>query len=234
MIELNITGLHAIEAALSSPYAKVLHLDCTEQSFNKLQDKALIHKRISIAIKPAHFFDHENKHQGIQAKVMLEVFAHLQELEFLHEAKTLLILDHLQDPQNLGSALRHALAFHVDAVIIPKHKAAPITSVVATASAGCLFKLPIVQVTSFIHTLQEIKKLGFGLIGTSVQKAQKLNSALFWPKSALIIGHEGKGSSQVVMNECDTLVHIPISSECQSLNAAVTAAIICYERAKLL
>jgi tRNA G18 (ribose-2'-O)-methylase SpoU len=217
MIELNITGLHAIEAALSSPYAKVLHLDCTEQSFNKLQDKALIHKRISIAIKPAHFFDHENKHQGIQAKVMLEVFAHLQELEFLLEAKSLLILDDL-----------------IDAVISPKHKAAPITSVVATASAGCLFKLPIVQVTSFIHTLQEIKKLGFGLIGTSVQKAQKLNSALFWPKSALIIGHEGKGSSQVVMNECDTLVHIPISSECQSLNAAVTAAIICYERAKLL
>jgi 23S rRNA (guanosine2251-2'-O)-methyltransferase len=233
MIELTITGLHAVEAALTSPYARVLRIECTQQSYEALEEKNLL-KKIPVHLKQSSFFESAGKHQGIQAFVALNVYSHLQELMNLDQAKTLLILDHLQDPQNLGSAIRHALAFQVDAVIIPKHKAAPITPVVATASVGCLFKIPIIQTNSFIQTLQEIKKLGFGLIGTSVEKAQVLTPQVFWPKSALIIGHEGRGSSTTVCNECDTLVHIPISKACQSLNAAVTAAIICYERAKLL
>jgi 23S rRNA (guanosine2251-2'-O)-methyltransferase len=233
MLELTITGLHSVEAALSSPYAKVLRLDATEHTLEFLRKKELI-KKTPVNIKSPSFFDQSSKHQGVQAVVSMNVFSHLQEIEDLDQAKTLLVLDHLQDPQNLGSALRHALAFHVDAVIIPKHKAAPITTVVASASAGCLFKLPIIQVNSFIQTLQTIKKLGFGLIGTSVEDAQKLNKDVFWPKSAIIIGHEGKGLSPAVRNECDTLVSIPINPACQSLNAAVTAALICYERAKLL
>ena len=236
MLELTITGLHAIEAALQSPYARVHRLEGTERGLEKIQvTLENLKKKPAISIKsPSYFDEKDGKHQGLQAVVSLNIYSDLQELDDWENMKTILVLDHLQDPQNLGSALRHAVAFHVDAVIIPKHKAAPITSVVSSASAGCLFNIPVIQVTSFIHTLQTLKKLGFGLIGTSVQKAQKLDSSVFWPKSALVIGHEGKGSSSTVLQECDTLVHIPISPHCQSLNAAVTAALICYERAKIL
>ncbi len=231
--ELIIYGIHSIEAALTSKHTKIKHVDCTENAFEIIQ-KMKGSQKVSMQVKPLNFFDKNIKHQGVSALVELEIYQSLEEIDGYENFKTILILDHLEDPQNVGSAIRHALAFNVDAVMIPKHKASPITSAVASASAGCLFKLPVIQVTSFIQTLQNLKKQGYGLIGTSVEKSQILTTKVFWPKTAILVGNEGKGHSSAVMNECDSLVHIPLSPSCQSLNAAVTAALVCYERAKTL
>lgn len=231
--ELMIYGMHSIEAALTSKHAKIKHIDCTENAFETIQ-KMKGSEKSAIQLKPIHFFDKNIKHQGVCGLVDLEIYQSLEEIDGYEDFRTILILDHLEDPQNVGSAIRHALGFNVDAVMIPKHKAAPITSVVASASAGCLFKLPIIQVTSFIQTLQNLKKQGYGLIGTSVEKSEILTTKVFWPKTAILVGNEGKGHSSAVMKECDNLVHIPLSPACQSFNAAVTAALVCYERAKTL
>jgi tRNA G18 (ribose-2'-O)-methylase SpoU len=101
------------------------------------------------------------------------------------------------------------------------------------ASTGSLFALPILQVSSLLQCVALLKKQGFGVLGTALtQEAQPFSSEMFWPKSAIIVGAEGSGMKAGLIKACDTLLTIPMAQGVQSLNAATTAAIICYERYK--
>ncbi len=231
MSEMQFYGKHCAEMALKSPFVKILAVDCTGSVAEQIP---LLQKKNSfpVSIRDISYFKVDFKHQGIAIKAHLEIFKHIEECDYA-AWKTVLVLDHLNDPMNVGSAIRHAVAFGVDAIVIPKHQAAPISAAVAHASAGALFSIPVIQPGSFGQCLDSLKKLGFGLIGTTLsERSESFDPKYFWEKSALVIGHEGQGLSQGVAQKCDTLVTIPMSGKIQSLNAAVTASLMCYERFK--
>jgi len=141
----------------------------------------------------------------------------------------ILLLDEIEDPNNFGAILRTAAASGADAVIIPKHRQSPVTPAVFKTSAGTAGLIPIMRVTNLNQTIIQLKDIGFWICGLD-QNADRL----YWQEDynspiALVIGSEGKGIRKKTLEHCDFTVRIPMKNDVESLNASVSAALLCYE-----
>lgn len=145
------------------------------------------------------------------------------------EPSVLLLLDGMEDPQNFGSLLRTAEAFGVKGVIIPKDRAVGVTPAVLKASAGAAMHIPVIRITNLAHTLEELKKREFWIVGADPEGKVSLYEMEFPAKVALVIGSEGKGIRPLILKKCDYRVFIPKSGKISSLNAAVAGSIFLFE-----
>jgi len=145
------------------------------------------------------------------------------------EPPLLLILDHLQDPQNLGTLMRTAEAMGVHGIIIPDRRAAEITAAVSNASAGAVEHLLVAQVNNINRIIDQLKPLNIWVAGLEegadvpALEDVDLNGAL-----AVVVGNEGKGLSRLTREKCDLLVRLPMVGEIASLNAAIAGSIVLY------
>ncbi len=145
------------------------------------------------------------------------------------EPPLLLILDHLQDPQNLGTLIRTADAMGVHGVIIPDRRAAGVTAAVSNASAGAVEHLRVAKVTNISRTIEELKAQNIWVAGLAdAPEAQLLGAANLDGALALVVGAEGEGVSRLVRETCDFLVRMPMYGSVESLNAAVAGSIALY------
>lgn len=175
----------------------------------------------------------EVQHQGIVAAVTAFAYAELDDvLAKAGAAPLLLVLDQVQDPHNLGSLVRSALALGADAVLIPKDRSAEVTSTVVKTSAGATAHLPIVRVGNLRSALDDLKQRRFWVYGAAADGAKRVDEIDFRGPTAIVIGSEGKGLRRLVAETCDELAHIPMSGKLGSLNAAVAGAIMLYEVAR--
>jgi 23S rRNA (guanosine2251-2'-O)-methyltransferase len=147
----------------------------------------------------------------------------------LHPKSFLLIADGIQDPQNLGALLRTALCAGVDAVIIPKDRAAPPTPSVSRASAGALEHMQVIRATNITDAIKRLKKINVWIIGTDLSAENSVFSTDLTVPLAIVIGSEGKGIRPLVKNNCDLLISIPQKGPLGSLNASAAGAIVMYE-----
>lgn len=169
-------------------------------------------------------------HQGVGARVSRFPVDGLTALtESKHALRFLLIADGLQDPQNLGALLRSALCAGVEAVIIPKNRAAPPTPTVSRASAGALEHMRLLRVTNITDTIRTLKQAGLWVIGADVRAEASLFSVDLTVPLALVIGSEDKGIRPLVKKHCDLLVRIPQDGPLGSLNASAAGAVMMYE-----
>lgn len=174
----------------------------------------------------------EGNHQGVVAELHGFNYGHLPTvLDRLGDAPwaRIVVLDQVQDPQNLGAILRSSAGLGVDAVIIPKDRAAAITSTVIRASAGLAFRVPVVQVTNIARTLEELKEVNFWTVGTFMDNATPAWDLDFRMRTALVLGSEHKGVRPLVEKKCDFRVSIPMDEGTESLNVATAASILLYE-----
>lgn len=145
------------------------------------------------------------------------------------EAPFLLLLDHLQDPQNLGSLFRTAEAMGIHGVIVPDRRSAQVTAAVSNASAGAVEHLRVVQVTNLNRTIEELKEANIWVAGLdNVENALPLSRANLRGALALVVGSEGEGLSRLTRERCDFLVRLPMFGQVESLNAAVAGSIVLY------
>ncbi len=144
------------------------------------------------------------------------------------EGALVLVLDHIEDPQNYGAVMRSADAFSADLVIVPKRRAAPLSEAASRASAGAVAHVPLASVVNLADALRRLAAAGFWLYCADM-KGEALTEAVFPPKCALVLGNEGSGVSRLVGEICDQSVSIPMSGHVDSLNVAASAAIILYE-----
>lgn len=177
------------------------------------------------------------RHQGVIAYVAPYKYYELDEvlsnLEISKET-TLLILDHIEDPHNLGAIIRSAEASGVKAVIIPKRRAAVVSQTVVKASAGAIEYMPVIRVGNLLDTIGKLKEKGFWIAGTSLTaKSENYTKIAKDVPLAIVIGNEGEGMSSTVTNACDFIYHLPMLGKTQSLNASVAAGIVMYERIKI-
>ena len=138
------------------------------------------------------------------------------------------MLDGIEDPHNFSSILRTADATGVDGVIIPKHRAVGITSVVTKTSTGAVEHIPVARATNLKQGLQTLKEQGFWIFGTDMNGTDYRH----WNTAgaiALIIGNEGKGMSAGLKKDVDEMLSIPMVGHVQSLNASVAAGLLMYE-----
>ncbi|MCX8043406.1 MAG: 23S rRNA (guanosine(2251)-2'-O)-methyltransferase RlmB [Desulfobacterota bacterium] len=173
------------------------------------------------------------QHQGVLADVapfpLVDIHDAVDRCRSRHEKFFFLVLDEIQDPQNVGALIRSAVCAGVQAVIFPKDRAAPLTPVVAKASAGAIEEILLCRVVNITATLNELKKDGIWIVGTSPQAHQHIYEFDFDRDLAVVIGSEGQGMRPLVTRTCDALVAIPLHGACPSLNAAAAGAVVLFE-----
>lgn len=167
-------------------------------------------------------------HQGVVAET--GPYPYADSADLITRPGVIVALDHLQDPQNVGTLIRSALAFSAAGVLIPSDRAAEITAAVVNASAGATEHLPIARVTNLARELDLTKAAGRWVIGLDTGDASVSIAATRLPlPSVLVVGAEGPGLGRLVRERCDLIVAIPISTGIDSLNAATAASIALYE-----
>jgi TrmH family RNA methyltransferase len=168
--------------------------------------------------------------QGVAALVCCKPFK-LEDVLAKSHAGPLLAIAGVQDPGNLGTILRSAEAFGAGGVLLGEGTVSPFNSKVVRASAGSVFRLPIVQ-TKLAGILEQMRELGLRLIATSSHKGTPLDQATLTGSLAIFIGSEGAGLSRELLAEMTEIVAIPHSPTVESLNAGVAASIVLYEIAR--
>lgn len=140
----------------------------------------------------------------------------------------ILVLDHIEDPQNYGAILRSADAFGADLVIAAKRRAAPLSEAVVRASAGASAHVPVVTVVNIAQALRDLAAAAVWLVAADME-GTVLPAAQLPGRLAFVLGNEGAGVSRLLRDICDTAVAIPMSGHVDSLNVSVSAAILMYE-----
>lgn len=141
----------------------------------------------------------------------------------------LLVLDHLEDPRNLGTLFRSSEAFGVDGAILPERRAAGITPAVSNASSGAVEHMPIALVQNVNRTIDVLKKANIWTVGLDVDAdAISLSDADLSGPLAIVVGNEGKGLSRLAREKCDYCVTIPMAGSVDSLNAAIAGSIVLF------
>jgi 23S rRNA (guanosine2251-2'-O)-methyltransferase len=167
-------------------------------------------------------------HQGIALEAEPYRYAELEDL--LAAPGTVLVLDHLQDPQNVGTLFRAAEAAGVAGVVIPEDRAAKVTPAVVNASAGAVEHLRVATVPNLARALEALKGSGRWVAGLDAGASAKNIFTTEIPTPAvLIVGAEGAGLGTNVRKHCDLLLALPMRGRVDSLNAATAGAIAIYE-----
>ncbi len=141
----------------------------------------------------------------------------------------ILLLDELEDPHNVGAILRTAAAAGIDAVLVPKHRQAPINATVFKTSAGTAGRIPIVRVGNLNQSIMKLKDAGFWIGGLEQDGESVLWDLEVDRPLAFVIGSEGSGIRQKTLEHCDYTFAIPMLNRVESLNASVSAALMSYE-----
>ncbi len=189
--------------------------------------------RMASAARLNSLLGHVN-HQGMAARVSAYPYepldTALQCVRSSPSSVLLLVLDHLQDPQNVGSIFRTAEAVGVGGVIIPKDRAVGVTPAVVRASAGASEHLRVIRVVNLVRVMREFHAEGVRWIGLDCgPTAVPYTQIDYGGPLGLVIGSEGQGLKRLVREACDALAAIPMRGTVASLNAGVAAAVALYE-----
>ncbi len=230
-----IYGLHAVGAALANPKRRCRRLVLTSPDLMRAHHDYCI-PEIMGRDKLAALLPEGAVHQG--AALLADPLAppSLVDICDRNDAKmTVLVLDQVTDPRNLGAILRSAAAFGVAAVIVQDRHAPEITGTLAKAASGAVEMLPPVRVANLARAVEQLGEAGFwrlGLDGATDATLADARPKAGWTRTALVLGAEGKGLRPLVARSCDEAVRIPIAANqagIDSLNVASAAAVALYE-----
>jgi 23S rRNA (guanosine2251-2'-O)-methyltransferase len=171
------------------------------------------------------------RHQGVVAFAGFAApHVDLDDLLDKHEGPvTLLLLDGVTDPRNLGACLRVADGAGALAVIAPKDHACALTEVAIQTASGAAESVPYIMVTNLARTMDELKDRNIWLVGTADEAADTLYTLDLPSSIAWVLGAEGKGLRRLTRDRCDQLVRIPMAGQVSSLNVSVAAGVVLYE-----
>ncbi len=172
-------------------------------------------------------------HQGVALEAGIYRYAEIDDMLALagsrDELPLLLLLDHVQDQQNVGTLLRTADVVGAHGVVLPDRRAASITPAVVNASAGAVEHLLIAQVTNLVQAIEQLKEQNVWIAGLEDDpRAQLFDAQRSDLPLALVIGAEGPGLSRLVSDRCDFLLKLPMAGRVASLNAATAGSIALY------
>lgn len=202
-----------------------------QEGFNDKEIFSLIEKN-KINYKFMSKKEIDNLAKGVHQGILLYVsdFKY-QELSTVFENQDdfIVILDHLEDPHNLGAIIRTCEAASVKSIIMPRDRQVQINATVMKTSVGTLDNINIISVSNLVNTIKKLKDNGFWIVGTALENSVDYRKIDYNGKIALVIGNEGSGISDLVAKNCDFLAKIPMYGETNSLNASVAAGIMIYE-----
>lgn len=180
----------------------------------------------------SEFVPADATHQGVAALVRNIEFVDSEAL--IRKAcetqdSTLLVIDGVEDPRNLGAIIRTAECSGVTGIFIPQRRAAGITDTAVKSSSGAVNHVDIAKVTNINRLLEELKSVGIWTVGTAGDAEMIYSEWDFTQPTAIVLGGEGKGIRRLTAESCDTLVRIPMCGTIDSLNVSVAAGVLLFE-----
>jgi TrmH family RNA methyltransferase len=241
-----IEGLRILEEAIRSGlrFSAVFFRESTQDRAERLLPQ--IGAQVETLLLPDKLFDSlvpSESPQGLAALVHLKEFSldNVIEKERL-QVGPIVVLAGLQDPGNLGTILRSSEAFGSAGAVLGEGTVSPFNSKVVRASAGSVFRLPVIHVQThrqgksasgkLEEVSEKLRAQGIRLIATSSHKGTPLDQADLKGALAIFFGNEGAGLPRDVMSKMDDIIVIPHTSQVESLNAGVAASIVLYEAAR--
>ena len=170
--------------------------------------------------------------QGVLAVLKQPGYTLEQILDGGKKAPLLLLLEHLQDPGNLGTILRSAEGAGVSGVILSADSVDLFNPKVVRSTMGAIFRLPFFYAENFSQTICEIKKKGIRIFAADLEGSRDYDLEDYTAPSAFLIGNESRGLSEEAKALADRRIFIPMEGKLESLNAAVSAAVLVYEGAR--
>ena len=166
--------------------------------------------------------------QGVALDMVLEHMGDENSFLDTHESYRIIALDGITNPQNLGMIIRSCAAGNVDAILLPTKGGAQISSLVIKASAGTLFKMPIIKTSNLSKTLKFFQEEGATLYTLSSHAENSYKEQNYEDKTIFVLGNESEGVSKSVEALCDKSIAIPMKRGVESLNVAVTASLLAF------
>jgi len=163
--------------------------------------------------------------QGIILDVEEFEYKNLKEIDTT--LKKIVVLDHLEDPHNMGAIIRTCEACGIKAIIIPKDRSVQINATVVKTSTGALEYVDIYQVANLKNALEYLKDNGYFVYGAEAD-GKNYDEVEYSEKMVLVIGSEGNGLSRIVRDACDEIISIPMYGHVNSLNASVSFGVLAY------
>ena len=230
-----MTGVQTCALPISNATAVNLHLSESNLDAEILDRIVKLAKEQNAEIKThnkaalSRISKNAKQDQGVALDIQSQNYqSALSYLEDMPMHAKIIALDGINNPQNLGMIIRSVAASKVDAIILPKKNSAKISPLVIKASAGTLFKAKILFCDSLEEIIPQYKALGFEAIMLSSHSQESLFDLGRIPRSLYILGNESDGVSQDVEKLCSKKVLIPMENGVESLNVAVTAALIAF------
>jgi len=228
-----LSRLHPIEEAVRArPREIEWVLFDSERRDRRINDLKTLCRANGVAVRygPRRALDQAAgaSHQGAVARLAVRgYFPEEGALEGTRGGRFLLVLDEVQDPQNLGAALRVAEAIGAR-VVVPERGSAPLSEAVSRTSAGAVERVPVVRAKNLRRFVDRIKNEGFRVIGLD-PAGRDIYEVDLTGDLALVLGAEGRGIRRLVREGCDELARLPMVGKVGSLNISTAAAAAGYE-----
>jgi len=229
-------GLHAVEEALRNPRRTRHKLIVTKNAADKLSEAIALSGMTPEIADPRKFpapLDPGSVHQGAALSVDPLSWGGLSDVAIgsAEGLQTLILLDRVSDPHNVGAILRSAEVFGALAVIAPRRHSAPETGALAKTASGALERMPYLQVPNLGNAMEELKRLGYTLLGLDGEAEEELGARLSELGDlpvALVLGAEGPGLRERTRELCDYIVRLRAAGDFGSLNVSNAAAVSLY------
>lgn len=223
----SVEGVHAVAAALAAGRVERLYVE--EGRRGRLGDLlAGADEDMVKFVEDVRSLADTEAPQGVVARCRPIQPVSLESLSSNDAA--VLVLDHIEDPHNVGAAARSARAAGVGGLIVSDRRAAPLSGTTFKAAAGALEKLPVAIVGSIPEALSRLKDDGVWVVGLEAGGDQSLFGLdLLTEPVAVVVGSEASGLAELTRKRCDVLASIPMTTDTESLNASVSSALACFE-----
>ena len=228
-----IVGKHAVIEALKNPERKVLRLFLTEESkktIHRISPRKNLLKDQKIYFKTKKELDKYSKNEGIQHQGLIAEIEHLEEIQlkkFIQDKSnsTLVCLDEITDPRNIGSIIRSAASFGIDGIIIKERLYPSESKLMYKSASGAIENINIFNVSNINTTLKYLRENNFWIYGFDSNSEKDFTKIKWSGKNVLLFGSEGYGISMHTKKYTDFLVKIKIDEKVESLNVSNSAAI---------
>ena len=190
-----------------------------EQIRAYVAERALLENIIGFAI-----------YQGALAVGRAPANARLDEILSRDKAPLIVAAEGISGAENMGSLVRNCVAFGVSGIITAESSCSPYLRRAVRSSMGTVFKLPVLETSSLVRTLQELKAGGVKLVAAHPHtQERRISEADFRGATCVVLGAEGNGISPEILAVCDEAVVIPMAAGVDSLNVGAAGAVFLYE-----
>ncbi len=228
-----IIGKHAVIEALKNPKRKVLRLFLTEESkktIHRLSPSKNLLKDIKIFFKTKKELDKYSNNDGIQHQGFVAEIEHLEQIELKKFIKnksdiTLVCLDEITDPRNIGSIIRSATSFEIDGILIKQRSYPSESKLMYKSASGAVENMQVFEVANINTTLKYLRECNFWIYGFDSNSEKDFTEIQWSGNKVLLFGSEGYGIKMHTKKYIDFLVKININKKVESLNVSNSAAI---------